>query len=381
MMINDVDWDRCRRRHSEFWRRENHDRPLLWVTAPRNGAELHRLVPHQPTQNNLLWISGPFFYADMIARLPAELAERWLDTGSIIRRLRRNLEATYFAGEAFPLVYPDLGADIMGALLGCPLELGENTTWCKPAIEDWGDWPQLCVERGEDWWKLLKGMTRELASDARGDYFVATPDIHPGIDTLVAMRGPERLCLDLYDRPETVLRAVRQAWDAFTPLFDELLAICAENLGGSSNWMGAWHQGKWHTVSADFMTMISDRMFERFLLPEILEEVRWLDTSLFHLDGPDALRHLEMLLAIPELSGIAWLPGAGKPPVSQWLPQLKRIQQAGKLIQAEVHDWELPRLLQELAPEGVIYITSCRSEEKARDLLALAERSYRKTLY
>ena len=49
------------------------------------------------------------------------------------------------------------------------------------------------------------------------------------------------------------------------------------------------------------------------------------------LDGPDAIRHLDSLLSLPKLSGIQWIPGAGSPSVSEWIPLLKRIQKAGKL--------------------------------------------------
>ena len=82
-----------------------------------------------------------------------------------------------------------------------------------------------------------------------------------------------------------------------------------------------------------------------------------------------------------DLDGIAWLPGAGKPPVSEWIPVLMKIQNAGKLIQAEVYDWEIPILIKELKPEGVIYITSCKTENDARDLLKVVSKSFKKSIY
>ena len=53
--------------------------------------------------------------------------------------------------------------------------------------------------------------------------------------------------------------------------------------------MGVWNENNWHTISADFMALISNNMFQEFILPEIHEEVNWLDASIFHLDGPATL--------------------------------------------------------------------------------------------
>jgi len=47
--------------------------------------------------------------------------------------------------------------------------------------------------------------------------------------------------------------------------------------------------------------------FDDFVAPELDELSSWLDHSLYHLDGPGALRHLERLLAIPELDCVQWM--------------------------------------------------------------------------
>jgi len=176
------------------------------------------------------------------------------------------------------------------------LELGENTTWCTPVISDWSIWKAFDFNRQNQWWTILENMTRDMVNDAKGDYFVSITDIHPGVDSLVALRGPESLCIDLYDNPQTVKKAILNIWEPFKEMYEIIFNLTSENLAGSSNWMGVWHPGKMHTVSADFMCMVSNDMFEEFMLPEIEEEVKWLDASIFHLDGPDTLRHLDALL-------------------------------------------------------------------------------------
>jgi signal transduction histidine kinase len=52
-------------------------------------------------------------------------------------------------------------------------------------------------------------------------------------------------------------------------------------------------------------------MFDDLGRPSLEKEIAGLDASLYHLDGPDALQHVESLCAIDRLDMIQWMPGAG----------------------------------------------------------------------
>ena len=92
------------------------------------------------------------------------------------------------------------------------------------------------------------------------------------------------------------------------------------------------------------------------------------------LDGPDAIRHLDSLLSLPKLSGIQWIPGAGSPPMSEWIPLLKRIQKAGKLQHLICQKGEVRKLLRELEPEGILLDTICGSMKEAIQLISEVRR-------
>ena len=142
---------------------------------------------------------------------------------------------------------------------------------------------------------------------------------------------------------------------------------------GSVNWMGVWHPGKWYPNSCDFCCMISSVLFEDFVLPELLLELNYLDASIFHLDGSGALRHLDRLLQIPQLRGVQWVYGAGQPMAAHWVETLQKIQRAGKCVHVDAVPEDLPVLLEQIPPEGVLYQTYARSEEEAKALLHMAE--------
>ena len=66
----------------------------------------------------------------------------------------------------------------------------------------------------------------------------------------------------------------------------------------------------------------------------VIQEIRNADQSIYHLDGPGQIPHLDILLEIPELDGIQWVPGAGNPGTgsAEWFPMYRRIQEKGKLL-------------------------------------------------
>jgi hypothetical protein len=99
--------------------------------------------------------------------------------------------------------------------------------------------------------------------------------------------------------------------------------------------------------------MISREMFDDVFLPSIVEECRHYEASLYHLDGPDALKHLDSLLAIEELSAIQWVYGAGQGRASDWLPVYKKCQATGKGLQINLELDEIDTFMEELRPEGV----------------------------
>jgi hypothetical protein len=121
--------------------------------------------------------------------------------------------------------------------------------------------------------------------------------------------------------------------------------------------------------------MVSKQMFDDVFLPGIVNECRFLDRALYHLDGPGALRHLDSLLAIPELEAIQWVFGAGNEGFGRWVSVYRKIQAAGKGIQVNCDFWEIPEIVEALDPHGVyLSVQNVPSREAALDMLKRLER-------
>lgn len=355
-MIHCDNFEKIATRFEEYWSRQNHDRPLLCIYAPSRKRK-----------------PMPAF--------TGSLRERWLDTEYVLKSTRIRMENTYFAGEGYPHAFPNLGPDIFGAYFGCDLDFGESTSWAVSNITDLRQLDLSRLDENNIWWAKTIEMTEAMAEDARGDYLVGITDLHTGMDALVSLRGPEELCLDLFEQGELIEKQTMQLFDRFREVFEKLSQIIGKSQKGQTNWMGIYHPDRWYVTSCDFQGMISEAMMRRFVLPELCAELAYLGNSVFHLDGIGALRHLDCLLSLPELDGVQWVPGAGQAPATAWIDVLKRIQDAGKTVHIDVRPQDLPVLLEALRPEGMLYNVHCASADEADAVLATAERARPKRVF
>jgi hypothetical protein len=117
-------------------------------------------------------------------------------------------------------------------------------------------------------------------------------------------------------------------------------------------------------------------MFERFVVPSLTEQCEWLDHSLYHLDGTQAMCHLDSLLSIKALDAIEWTPQAGieRNNHPRWFKMYRRILDAGKSIQVpDVRKHEIVPLLDAIGGKGVYIMTDFSSRRDAEETLATVE--------
>jgi len=339
------DWEDAKKRFEAWWAGEVFDRPAIQVTAPREGVPRKDIPP-----------------------LPS-LEQRWTDIGHVIALAEERFRTTYFGGESFPCFWPNLGPDVLAAYVGCELIFHEATSWARTLITDWNDAPRLRFDDDNGWWRLTIEFTEAAARASAGRWFVGLTDLHGGMDALAAIRGQQNLALDIVDNPDKIEKVMAFLSPLWFRVFERLHGITKRALSGSSTWLGIWSPGRCYPVSCDFAALISPGAFRRFILPDIEAQINWLDHSIFHLDGPGALPHLETLLHLPRLNGIQWVPGAGSGSMLQWVPMLKTIQQHGKILHLSVGADEVEPLLSELSPKGLMLSTWCSTEAEARALL------------
>ncbi len=352
-----ADWERAQQRLAAWWQGEVLDRAVILVRAPRTGqeAEYTRLTSENPQLSQ------------------EEIVGWFTDPDQVIPRLERLVECTYWGGEALPVVFPVATrmVALLAAFVGCPytLHAPSHTGWAHPIIDDWNARQPLCFDPNNAWWQTARRLLDAGARRAPGRFYVGLPDLNGPTEILSRLRDPQRLAIDLIEQPDAVIAALNEVNEAWLRYFQACCGAIHQWVGGYFTWMGIWSDRPQADLQSDVSCLLSPKMFESLLLPAIEQQTHWVERTIYHLDGPDAVRHLELLLDLPALDGIQWVPGAGAPPMSAWIRLLRRIQARGKRLVLYCEAEEVETLLAHLEPEGLLLQTQCATQEQAEELI------------
>ena len=264
---------------------------------------------------------------------PATPRERWLNVEYAVDAAVAELERRDFVADSLPVYWPNLGPEIAATVFGCELTFGDDTSWSAPVVTDAAGWDRV-ISTPPDfdnvYWRTIERMTDHALSVAGGRFLVGVTDLHGNYDLLAALRDPEALCVDLIDCPQRVQAAGRAAVQAYLECFRRLQSRIAAAGMGTTTWCRFYHEGPAYIPSCDFWCLVSGQIARDLILPNVLAETQPLERSVFHLDGPQALRHLDLLLAAPALHAVQWVYGTGQGRASDWLDVYRRIRAAGK---------------------------------------------------
>jgi 5-methyltetrahydrofolate--homocysteine methyltransferase len=348
------DWEETKQHFITWWAGERFERCAMAVTAPKANRNL--IHPPQPP-------SDPFL--------------RWTDLDYISALNHYEHLTTYYGGEAFPIWNGGSpGHTGLPAYLGCPVELDMETVWRKPLLEgdDW-DVTTLHLDPENYWWKFALKLVDRSVEESAGK---SVPDIVGAIsvcgDVLAALRGTERLLLDVAYIPERVQQAEFYLLEIWVKVYDILYSLVHKAAEGSTSWFRLWSPGRFYPTSCDFSYMISPKMFRSLFLPVIERWSNNLDHSVYHVDGVEAFKHVPALAELPGIQAFQILPGAGKPSPLHYLDTLRLVQARGKNLHISIGPEEVEPALELLSSRGLFIDTRCASEEQARYLLKKAEK-------
>ena len=126
-------------------------------------------------------------------------------------------------------------------------------------------------------------------------------------------------------------------------------------------------------TQSDMSCMISADHFERYVMCELDLLAEYCDRVWYHVDGPDARRHVPALLSRPSVRAIQYVPGAGRAPNGPAYMELYRqVQAAGRCLDISAPLENVEYLVRHLRPEGLVLRTSAADPEQADELLGLA---------
>lgn len=348
------DWSSIQKRMCAFWNNEIIDRCCISITAPKNGSvNLPKTLPTKTEDKIKYWTDG-----------------EWL-----LKRNKAHFENTCFVGDAFPIIWLNLGAAGHAGYCKNARFQFEETVWFFPIINNL---EKESVEFDPN--SFLYNKTLELAkylvNESKGDFIVSMPDNSGNADALAHLRGSEDLLMDMIDSEESVHSALGVLQDILLKTNEEVYNIIKDNnYGGSSiGWLHTWAPGKHSQLQSDISVMLSPNTFNEFIMPELKGQTDWMDYSLYHFDGVEQLRHLDMLLSIERLSAIQWTCVEGQPSALEFIPALRKIQSAGKGLLIKAKPEEVEPLMEQLSSKGLYLVVEASTMDEAEFILKRAEK-------
>jgi hypothetical protein len=330
-------------RHEAFLRCEKVDRPLL-------GAWIGGYYPaEQFPQGHHSWQLGQLLQ-------PTDVCfDAFRNDHETLYRTHQEAEDDFFYVGS-----PYWGIPWLEAILGCAIQVGETSCWTEMCSLDPRDLSRLRFDLQDNaWFQCLVRFTQDLVRFAGGRFPVCVPLLRGPGDAACALCGPETVAMALIDGE---------------PWMDELLACCAkirlevlERLHRMiPAWLGTHAAGGYpsklwtaRTVAyyqEDSAAVLNPRLFAGHLLSLARLTKPLADIHFIHLHS-SCLYMIDAMLADDTFAVIEVNldhPGSS-PRLAQYLPALRRIQQAGRplLLWGEIglSDWDL--LQGELSPAGL----------------------------
>lgn len=332
------------KRWEAFFAGEITDRPVVVVTSPRRGQDLLERTSFRQR-----------VFGDIDTLINDHLAIE---------------QCKYFGGEAIPATNFNMGPDTIAVYCGGTmawLEESGNTNWSVPFVESWDDHPVFAVDENNAVWRRTLEIYRKAAAEYEGALLLGHLDLHTNMDLLAAARGPERLCLDLVDRPAAIDRAMESTVAVFKHLWESV------SEAGKMKERGYAHRcfsaRGTAMLQCDFSCMISPAMFRRWVLPVLEEEAAIAGDVVYHWDGPDALVHVDDLVRSRGIYVFAFVPGHGNGRHVDYLELYKKVQSHGKAVWVSGTIDEVKQMHRELQPDKTVYELHVDSEQEADAIL------------
>lgn len=359
-------WEEIKQRFIDWWKGENTGRPMMRVVARRNEP----IEPLEPVSQ------------------PSTPEEKHLDVDRKVKQLRNFCRKHVMLAEAYPSLDINIGPGSMATYLGAEPVFTEDTVWYKECIKDgWENFGPLKYDPENYWWKRHQELIRKAKEIAGDSFLVNIPDIIENLDILSAMRGAQDMCFDLIDQPELVKCYIDQVDELYFKYYDPIYEIVKDKDGGSSYTIfQIWGPGKTAKIQCDFSALMSPAQFREFIVPSLKKQCQRLDYTLYHLDGPDAIKHVDALMEIEELDALQWTAGAGQPDggSEKWYPIYDKVRDAGKSLwiildsKNTLEDCivKTEKLVKRYGTKGIYILYPTLQEEEARILLNKVERGW-----
>ena len=318
---------------------------------------------------------------------PKNLEEKWLSTDYRVKRAEAAAQNTYWGQDAIQCEFVNFGPGVQAALLGAPYKIEPDSIWfdTDPPIKSWDNLPGFTTDKNHELYKAIEDHTKALCAASKGRYIPSVTDIGGQYDVLFSLRG-EELLMDLIEYPEEVIKLENHLDDEFLKYARTLFEIVKDK--GYTSWMPLVSDAPYYPLQCDLSVMISPAMFEKFVLPSLDRVSKEIGNSIYHLDGPEEIAHLDMLLSLKHFHAVQWVPLPNPLPTGGALQYYndelsfgvyRRCLKAGKkVVLLGVSPSQVADIYNNVGTDGVYILTHCPSRKEADQLIEHANNNWLK---
>lgn len=382
------EWEETKQKWKNYWNHENVGRPLMCVVARK--PEIEHLASEKTVEGGYLDVICQGKYYDMPQELQyTDMEDKYQSAERIVARYRQFCENHIFLAESFPNLNIDFGPGSLASYLGSDIGFKPETVWFTPCYQEEDDWeeiPEIKLEEQNKWYKKHIELARKCKELAQGDFYVDIPDLMENIDVLASLRETQNLLCDMMMDPDEVKKRVDQVTKAYYQAMEQFYQICKDENGASAYTVfQVWGPGKTIKLQCDTGAMISPEMFREMVLDSLKEQAEWADNVLYHLDGPDNIRHLDAILEVEGIDAIQWTSGDAGPDgtLPDWDIIYDKARKAGKSLwvkvySGELEDWikNVDRIVQKYGSHSLFLFFPEMSYEQAKQLIQYADQHW-----
>lgn len=381
-MMYKKNWEQTQEKFKNYWKQQNTGRPLMCVIARK--PEIEPYSEGKPVEGGCRDVICQGKYYNLPEELKwKDMDDKYLNADRVVARYRQFCETHEFLGESFPNLDVDFGPGSLAAYLGSDIGFKEDTVWFKPCLEDWEEVPEFRFDPDSKWFqKHLEFVKRckELVGD---DFLIDMPDLMENIDVLASLRGAQDILYDMIDEPEIIEERVKQIEKIYYEYYDRFYDVIKDSQGGNAYTVfQIWGPGRTVKLQCDFSAMMSPTNFRDFILEPLRSQAAKADQVLYHLDGPDAIKHLDAVLEVEGIRALQWTSGDAGPDgtLEDWDVIYDKARAAGKSLWIKVYsgefeDWikNVDRIVQKYGSHSLFLLFPEMSMEQAHTLLSYAD--------
>ncbi len=332
-------------RFDRFWGGADTDRPLLFITAPRDDPDDSVLPPD---------------FDDPADRVLPE---------NMVAQARHRLARTAYLAEGYPHFFVNFGPGVLHACIGGEADLSSmDTTWFPEFLSDITEFTGLRFQPQGKWWTAIMRAMNALLDELGDELVVSFTDLGGVADVVASAIGTEQLLIDCLERPELVRQAVKHGHRLWVEAFEANYAFVKGRQDVTTPWWPVLSRGRTYMTQCDFNAMISPQVFADLFAGELGETYKILDQGCYHLDGIGTEAHVPALLAQENLHCIQWVPEPGTSALRH-TKMLREIQEAGLGVTFRMDPEEVETACREFDPRRLLLSIECESEAQARELI------------